>query len=111
MKITDFNFLPAAYDRIIYVHEGHSVMENGIGSQDVVYTNGVGFFIPIVIMSLDQENWYSTEFPPQDDAGVQLMSGSTNVYGDRFTFAGYINGSQYQTGTYNIYYKLLGIEL
>jgi hypothetical protein len=62
-------------------------------------------------MSLDQETWYTTEYPPQDANGSQTMSGSVIVYGDRFTFTGSINGSAYQTGTYNIYFKLLGIEL
>lgn len=109
MEITNFNFLPSAYDKIIYIAEGFSTQVNGVGNVKTVYTNGIGFFFPLVIMSTDQENWYSLEYPPQDDQGSQTMSGQVNVYGDRFTFTGYINAAQ--TGTHNIYFKLLGIEI
>lgn len=111
MDVTKFNFLPASYDRIIYIAEGFSQQINGTGTVKTVYTNGIGFFFPLCIFSIDQETWYSTEYPPQDSAGSQTMSGSVVVYGDRFTFTGFINGQAYSTGTYNIYFKLLGIEL
>lgn len=111
MDVTKFNFLPAAYDRIIYIAEGYSQQINGIGYQKEVLTNGIGFFMPLCIMSLDQVNWYSTDFPPQTPTGGQAMSGSVVVHGDKFVFTGSINGTAYQTGTHNIYFKLLGIEL
>lgn len=109
MNILDFNFLPASYDRIIYIADGYSVQTNGVGAVHTKYTNGIGFFLPLCIMSTDQVTWYSVEFPPQDSNGNQTMSGQVIVYGDRFTFTGSINGAN--TGVHNIYYKLLGIEI
>lgn len=106
MKITDFNFLPAAYDRIKYIHNDTlTITEAGMYVFKNVPTNGIGYFLPILLISLDGETWYDASYPPEDDSGTILARGDLLLYGDRIN----ISGTRNTAGT--LYIRVMGIEL
>lgn len=105
MDTTKFNFLPAAYDTIAYTHSGQHTISGGIFSYEVVYTNGVGFFLPVILISLDGEEWFNADYPPRNQFGQSTASAYVTVFQDRFS----ISGFREPDGI--LYWKVLGLRI
>lgn len=105
MKITDFNFLPASYDRIAFTETGSVDIPSSGATVSVDIPTG-GLFLPILAISLDGERWYSQFYPPKDSNDTALVSASW-VIGSSVDIS--IGLSRSTPG--KAHYKIMGIEL
>ena len=105
IDLKKFNFLPQTYEKIAYRHEDTlTITTPGNYETETIYSSA-GFYIPIVLISLDGQKWFNADYPPRSNTEAPLADASVSVYSDGFN----ILATRSTAGT--LYYRVLGIRI